>query len=195
MILIQNIFIDANVLSSEFQCNISACKGACCVEGDIGAPVLPSESKEMEGIVSEIEPFISRKGVQKIQSSGTSVYYEKEKTEGTPLLEDGACAYAVRDSNGIIQCGIEQAYGAGATQFKKPVSCELYPIRVERHPENGCYILKYDRWDICNPACSFGQLNSMPLYRFVKHGLVRRFGAEFYEILDQYAVSAGYVSV
>ncbi len=194
MILIQNIFIDPNVLSTEFQCNVSACKGACCVEGDIGAPVLPEESKEMSGIVSAIEPFISNKGVQKLKSFGTSVYYEKEKTEGTPLIDNGACAYAVRDSNGVILCGMEKAFLAGATSFKKPVSCELYPIRVEVHPENGCYILKYDKWDICNPACSFGQKNSMPLYRFVKNGLVRRFGAEFYEILDQYAISKGYVS-
>lgn len=194
MILIQNIFIDPNILSSQFQCNIAACKGACCIEGDIGAPVSPEESKEMAGIVSQIEPFISGKGVQKIQSFGTSVYYEKEKTEGTPLLNDGACAYAVRDNKGVVLCGIEQAYRSGAIQFKKPVSCELYPIRVEMHPENGCYQLKYDRWDICNPACSHGLKNQMPLYRFVKNGLIRRFGVEFYDMLDQYAVSAGYVS-
>ena len=194
MILIQNIFIDPNVLKAEFQCNISACKGACCVEGDIGAPLLPDESKEISGIVSEFKPFISSKGVQKIQSFGTSVYYEKEKTEGTPLLDNGACAYAVRSESGVLLCGMEQAYLAGATSFKKPVSCELYPIRVEKHPENGCFVLKYDQWDICSQACSFGQRNAIPLYRFVKNGLIRRFGEAFYDLLDQYAVSAGYVS-
>lgn len=194
MILIQNIFIDPNVLSTEFQCNIAACKGACCVEGDIGAPLLPDESKEIAGIVSDFKPFISGKGVQKIQTFGTSVFYEKEKTEGTPLLDNGACAYAIRNDAGALLCGIERAYLAGATSFKKPVSCELYPIRVEKHPENGCYVLKYDQWDICSPACSHGRRNAQPLYRFVKNGLIRRFGEAFYDLLDQYAISAGYVS-
>jgi hypothetical protein len=187
MLLIKNILIDSNVLSSEFQCNVSACQGKCCIEGDVGAPLESEEIFLLESIVSKIEPFLDRKGIQAVRSQGVSVYFKKEHVRGTPLLSSGRCAYAVQSDNGIYQCGIESAYLEGAIEFKKPISCELYPIRIEKNHENGFDQMVYDRWDICDSACSQGKRNKLPLYKFVSKALIRKYGQDFYEMLDQYA--------
>jgi hypothetical protein len=90
-------------------------------------------------------------------------------------------------ADGKAQCGIEQAWQEGTIEFRKPISCHLYPIRVKANPQTGFEILNYDRWDICSAACTKGKAAQLPVYRFVKEALIRKYGNEFYDALDQYA--------
>ena len=110
-------------------------------------------------------------------------FYEEPKEYGTSLIENGACAFIAYDERGIAKCGIEQAYLAGATDFQKPVSCHLYPVRVSKDPKVGFEALNYDKWDICSAACELGKKEQVPVYKFVKNGLIRKYGKAFYKEL------------
>ncbi len=179
-----------DVLTERFRCNLAACKGACCWEGDFGAPLDAEEIETLEKIYDDVKPFLRHEGIRAIEAQGLSVYYDDLKGFGTPLLPDGACAFLVFENNGTAKCGIERAFEAGATDFVKPVSCHLYPIRVAKNEELGFEALNYDRWDICSPACTAGKKDKIPLYRFVKTALVRKYGEAFYEELE---AAAGYL--
>ena len=184
MLIIQDILISDALLQEQFTCKLDACKGACCWEGDFGAPLEPSELETLRRIYPQVKPFLRPEGIAAIEENGLYTLFEQVDEYGTALLEDGACVYMTYDDNGIAQCGIEQAYKAGKTDYRKPISCHLYPVRVREHPESGFTALNYDQWDICSAACSLGKALQMPVYRFVKEGLVRKFGAAFYEELE-----------
>ena len=183
MLIVQNKIIEERVLRQAFVCNLNACKGACCWEGDYGAPVTAEERATLERIYEDIRPFLSEAGRAVIEREGTSVYYPKAKEYGTPLIDNAACAYLTYDDNGIAKCGIERAYEAGQTDFLKPISCHLYPIRTLTDRLTGMETLRYDEWDICSAACTLGKQLQMPVYRFVRNALVRKYGEEFYEEL------------
>lgn len=177
MIVIQNTVISDDVAENFFVCNLDACKGACCVEGDLGAPLELEELEILKNEYPKIEPFLTEAGKQAIAAQG--LYIEDwEGDYSTTTINDRECAYALYDERGILKCGIEQAYLAGATSFKKPISCHLYPIRVTKY--EGFEALNYDRWDICSPACSFGAKLGVPVYKFLQEPLERRYGAEWY---------------
>ena len=164
MLMIGDILISDDVVSEQFICNLDACKGACCWEGDYGAPLEQEELRTLERIYDDIRPFLSPAGRAVIESEGPYTYYEGDAQEfGTPLINNGPCAYMTYDENGVAQCGIERAYKAGATDFKKPISCHLYPIRVERHG---------------------AKKHQMPVYQFLKEALIRKYGEGFYHQLD-----------
>ncbi|MEO0340400.1 MAG: DUF3109 family protein, partial [Bacteroidota bacterium] len=156
MLIIQGKLVDQDIIASHFQCNLDACKGACCVEGDYGAPLADEEIQILEEIYPKIKSYLTQEGKAAIKEQGTSVYFKEPKEFGTPLVDGKACAYLTYTKNGIALCGIEKAYRDGIIDFKKPVSCELYPIRVNINASNGFEHLEYDRWDICNPACKMG---------------------------------------
>lgn len=183
MLIVQHKIIEERVLRQAFVCNLNACKGACCWEGDYGAPVTAEERATLERIYDDIKPFLTETGRAVIEREGTSVYYERAKEYGTPLIENAACAYLTYDDNGIAKCGIERAYEAGATDYLKPISCHLYPVRTEIDRLTGMETLRYDEWDICSAACTLGKQLQMPVYRFVRNALVRKYGEEFYEEL------------
>jgi hypothetical protein len=172
------------VVREHFLCNLNACKGACCWEGDFGAPLEKEEMYLLEEIYDKIGPFLRPEGRAAIEREGLYAYIEEAKEYATTLIDGGPCAYMTYDQNGIAQCGIEQAYNAGEIDFRKPVSCHLYPIRIERNPQSGFEVLQYDRWEICSAACSLGAKEQLPIYRFVKDALIRKYGAEFYEALE-----------
>lgn len=177
MIIIQNTVISDDVAENFFVCNLDACKGACCVEGDLGAPLELEELEILKNEYPKIEPFLTEAGKQAIAAQG--LYIEDwEGDYSTTTINDRECAYALYDERGILKCGIEQAYLAGATDFKKPISCHLYPIRVTKY--EGFEALNYDRWDICSPACSFGAKLGVPVYKFLREPLERKYGAEWY---------------
>jgi len=177
MIVIQNTVISDDVAEQFFVCNLDACKGACCVEGDLGAPLELEELEILQNEYPKIEPFLTEAGKQAIAAQG--LYIEDwEGDYSTTTINDRECAYALYDERGILKCGIEQAYLAGATSFKKPISCHLYPIRITKY--EGFEALNYDRWDICSPACSFGAKLGVPVYEFLKEPLIRKYGAEWY---------------
>ncbi|MCI4649603.1 DUF3109 family protein [Phaeodactylibacter sp.] len=185
MLMIGEILISDDVVNEQFICNLNACKGACCWEGDYGAPLEQEELRTLERIYDDIRPFLSPAGRAVIESEGPHTYYEGDAQEfGTPLIDNGPCAYMTYDEQGVAQCGIERAYKAGATDFKKPISCHLYPIRVVRHEATGMEALNYDRWDICSAACTLGKKHQMPVYQFLKEALIRKYGEDFYHQLD-----------
>lgn len=131
-----------------------------------------------------IKPFLSEAGKAVIEKEGKYKWFEEPKENGTPLIEGAACAYMNYNELGIAQCGIEQAHKAGATDFLKPISCHLYPIRVNKEEALSFEALNYDKWDICSAACSLGEKEQLPVYKFVKNAIIRKYGAAFYEELD-----------
>ena len=160
-----------------FVCNLEKCKGACCVEGDLGAPLEESELPILEEIYNKVKPYLTVGGVKAIERQGTYIL-DEDREYSTPTIEGKECAYAVYDEKGILKCGIEQAYLDGKTDFKKPISCHLYPIRATKYSEFEA--LNYDRWDICSPACDLGSSLNVPIYKFLKEPLIRKYGQQWY---------------
>jgi hypothetical protein len=177
MIIIQHTVISDDVRDNFFVCHLEACKGACCVEGDLGAPLEQAELAILEAEYQNIKPFLTAAGRQAIEEQGLYIK-DWEGDYSTTTINDRECAYALYDERGILKCGIEQAYLAGATTFKKPISCHLYPIRISNY--EGFEALNYDRWGICNPACSFGANLGVRVYQFLKEPLIRKYGEEWY---------------
>ena len=182
--MIGDVLISDDVIREQFLCNLAACKGACCWEGDLGAPLEPEERYTLERIFDEVKPFLSPAGLATIEEEGLYTCEEEAGTYATPLIGGGPCVYMVYDEQGIAKCGIEQAYNAGKTDFKKPLSCHLYPIRATVDERVGMQALNYDRWEICSAACELGRQQQLPVYRFLKEALIRKFGEDFYEELD-----------
>lgn len=189
MILIQDILVSEEVIKEEFACNLSACKGACCIEGDFGAPLLDKEVLLISQFLEDVMPYLPRKSQEFIRSKG---YYTENKESGyeTELMPDGACVFMGRNELGITYCGIEKAHLDGEIQFKKPISCHLYPVRVSNNRLTGFTAMNYDKWDICSTACTNGKKQEIKVYEFVKDALVRAYGEEFYEELA--AAAEGY---
>jgi hypothetical protein len=185
MIIIDEILVSDEVVEEAFACNLSACKGACCWEGDYGAPLEEEEKEILVEIFQEVRPFLREEGIRAIEENGPYTWYEKAEEYGTTLVEGGACAFLTYDKNGIAKCGIEKAYEEGATSFQKPISCHLYPIRIKQEPALGLEILNYDRWDICSAACEKGKAEKIPLYLFVKGALIRKYGVAFFKRLQE----------
>ncbi|GJM34883.1 MAG: hypothetical protein DHS20C18_38840 [Saprospiraceae bacterium] len=184
MIIVQDILISDDVVEEQFLCNLTSCKGACCWEGDFGAPLEPEEMATLEHIYDKVKPFLSPAGIAVIEAEGTYVYQQETQDYATPLIDGGPCAYMTYDKLGIAKCGIETAYKAEAIDFKKPISCHLYPIRISKSPESGFEALNYDRWDICSAACDLGKKEQLPVFQFLKEAIIRKYGPDFYEELE-----------
>lgn len=175
--------VSEDILEKEFVCNLTACKGACCIDGDAGAPLLKEETSILEEIYPKVKHLLRPEGVEAIETQGTWVI-DKDNELGTPLIDNKDCAYVIFKGDSAF-CGIEEAYNQGLVDWKKPVSCHLYPIRIKEF--SSFQAVNYDRWDICSPACSLGKELQVPVYKFVKEALIRRFGNEWYEELEQVA--------
>lgn len=173
--------VSEDVLEKEFVCNLSACKGICCVDGDAGAPVLEEEVAIMQKIYPTVKPFLRPEGIAAIEAQGTTVI-GTDGTLETPLIDNKDCAYVIYDGDTVL-CGIEQAYNQGLIDWKKPISCHLYPVRIKDFSEFAA--VNYDKWDICSDACSLGKELSVPVYKFVKEALIRRFGEDWYAELEK----------
>jgi hypothetical protein len=176
--------VSEEILERDFVCNLSACKGNCCIDGDAGAPLSAEETKIMEEIYPKVKPYLRPEGIAAIEAQGTWVKGEDGDFE-TTLIEGKDCAYVIFDGATSL-CGIEQAYNEGIVSWKKPVSCHLYPIRVKDFSEFTA--VNYDKWDICNDACTLGKELQVPVYKFVKEALVRKFGEDWYLELEKVAL-------
>lgn len=187
MLLIDEVLLSEDLFIQQFTCNLNACKGACCWEGDWGAPLDHEEIKILTDIREALRPFLTTAGNAIIDEVGPHVLYEENQTIGTPLIEGAACAYLTHDQNGIGQCGIEIAHRAGISDFIKPISCHLYPVRHTKIEHVDFEALNYERWEICGAACTLGESLKMPVFRFVKDALIRKFGSSFYEELERVA--------
>ena len=186
MIIIGNKLISEDLLDREFVCNLSACKGACCVEGDEGAPLEEQEHKILEEILPAVRPYLTEQGKKAIEEQGPHVPVKEGRA--TPLIENKECAYTVFE-NGIAKCGIEKAYQKGKVNFSKPISCHLYPIRVLKTAEFEA--LNFDKWDICAPACKHGGKLRVPVYKFLRPAIERKWGKGFYAELAEIAEAMG----
>ena len=183
MILVGKAVISDDIKDNFFVCDLEKCKGACCVEGDAGAPLETSETKILDDIYPRIKDYLSPAGRRVIEESGTWVS-DRCGDKVTPTIGNNeACAYAIVDEKGIMKCGIEQAYLDGKADFKKPISCHLYPIRISKYDDFEA--LNYERWDICDPACVLGGKLGVPIYKFVKEALIRKYGEAWYRELVQ----------
>ena len=177
--------VSEEILEKEFVCDLNACKGACCVEGDAGAPLEESELDDLKRNFEQIRPFLEKKGLEAIEERG--LYTTNELGEHETTLVDGKdCAYVVYDERNKALCGIEEAYNQGVVDFKKPVSCHLYPIRIRQYSEFAA--INYHKWEICDDACTLGKQLQVPVYQFVKQALIRKFGEKWYRELEEIAM-------
>jgi len=184
MIEIGKTVISQDVFNEEFVCNLSKCKGACCVEGDGGAPLEADEVELLRQIYPDVKPFLRTEGIAAIEAQGTSVT-DWDGEQVTPLVHGKECAYVIFDDQGITKCGIEKAWEQGAVAFRKPISCHLYPARITKYKEFDA--INYHRWEICSPACSLGKELHVPVYKFLKDSLVRKYGEAWYQELCEVA--------
>lgn len=183
MLVIDDKLVSEDLLQVQFVCDLEACKGACCVEGDLGAPLDPEELPILEEMYPMVQPYLSEKARRAIADQGKYVLQEDGHAT-TPLVNGRECAYAVF-KDGKALCGIEMAHQDGRTTFLKPISCHLYPVRVKNMVMLEMEALNYERWSICQPACKLGGRLRMPLYKFLKAPLTRKFGEAFYERLSE----------
>lgn len=184
MFQLNKTIVSEEILEKEFVCNLSACKGACCIDGDAGAPLDKSETEILKEIYPKVKPFLRSEGIAAIEAQGTFITTEDGEFE-TTLIEGKDCAYVIFDGKTAL-CGIEQAYNQGLIDWKKPVSCHLYPIRVKEYSDFAA--VNYHKWHICSDACSLGKELEVPVYKFVKEALVRKFGQQWYEELEKVAL-------
>lgn len=185
MVQIEDKLISEAIFSEEFVCNLTQCKGACCVEGDMGAPLEAHETKILEEIYPKIKPYLRAEAIAAIEEQGT---WERDPFDNdfvTPMVENKECAYVIFDPGGIAKCAIEKAYQDGVVDWIKPISCHLYPIRVKKY--SSFEAINYDQWSICSDACALGKELKVPVYQFLKNPLIRKYGEEFYAELDQVA--------
>jgi hypothetical protein len=173
--------VSTQIFERKFVCDLNACKGACCIEGDAGAPLTLEEIDILEEDLEAIKPYMRKEGIDAVEKTGV-FYMDQDNEAGTTLVNEKECAFVFFDNNGITKCAIEQAHKEGKTDFKKPISCHLYPIRVKQF--NDFTALNYDKWDICSPACACGESLNVPVYKFLKEPLIRAFGEEFFKELE-----------
>lgn len=179
---IDDKLISTEIFERKFVCDLNACKGACCVEGDNGAPLTLEEVDILEEIYDAVKPFMREEGIAAVEKTG--VFYMDEWNEpATTLVDNQECAFVYFDEKGITKCAIEQAHLAGKVDWKKPISCHLYPIRVSKLTNN--VALNYDEWNICKPACACGEQLNVPVYKFLKEPIIRAFGEEFYDDMEK----------
>ena len=185
MILIDDILVSDDVVEKKFICDLARCKGGCCEEGDAGAPLTEAELVELENNFQNIKPYLTEEGIKAIEEKGF-YHYSEEFGWVTTAIAGKMCAYGFRDENGIIKCGIEKAFIEGKINWKKPISCHLFPIKIKATDTHT--LVNYEpRKDLCKPACALGEQMKTPAYRFLKEALVRKFGEDFYEALDKIA--------
>lgn len=176
--------VSEEILENEFVCNLGACKGACCVEGEAGAPLEVAETEILADIYPKIKHLLTPKGIAAIEAQGTFIKGDDGDWE-TPLVNGKECAYVVFGNDGTALCALEEAQRQGITDWKKPISCHLYPVRIREYTE--LTAVNYHKWHICDDACSLGQELQVPIYKFVKEALIRKFGEDWYRELEEVA--------
>ena len=182
MIAIDNVLISDDVIEQHFVCDLSKCKGGCCVDGDTGAPITQEEAGIIEDIYPKIRHLLSPQAIALIEDEGTHAF-DDEYGLVTPTLNGGICVYGYYDEAGIVKCAMEHEYKLGNIDFKKPISCNLFPIRITEYDTYEA--MNYEpRKPMCRPACKLGKSLKVPVYQFLKEPLIRKYGEAFYEALD-----------
>lgn len=186
MVEIGRAIISRDILEKDFLCDLQKCKGACCIEGDSGAPVTPEEVILIEKIYPQLKKYLPEKHLNTINSMGFAVI-DSDGDLVTPLVDNRQCVYSFFNDQGILTCSIEKAFNDKMTNFRKPLSCHLFPVRITEYKRFDA--VNYEKLKICKPAIACGKVNRMPLYLFLKDPLIRKYGEEWYgelEIAAQY---------
>ena len=183
MIAINNILVSDLVVEEQFVCDLTKCKGGCCEDGDAGAPLEDDELNLLTQHYEKVKPYMTAEGIKEIERQGKYVY-DQEFGWVTPTVNGKICAYGYRDKQGIVKCAIEQAYNDEKIDWKKPISCHLFPIRIKKSKRGKNEYVNYEpREDLCAAACKLGKKLKVPAYVFLKDAIVRKYGVEFYETL------------
>ncbi len=181
MLQIQDTLVSLDLAERFFCCDIDACLGECCIEGDAGAPLTADERDTIDSLLPILTPRLLPSAVRRIEEEGTS-YLDEEGDLVTQIVEGRNCVFTSYAPGGVCQCAIECACSAGQTGgFRKPASCALYPVRLTRYPSFTA--VNYHRWDICRPAEKLGRKLGIRLYQFLRAPLIERFGQEWYDEL------------
>ncbi len=175
--------VSEDIIEKEFVCNLSVCKGKCCIDGEAGAPLEEEELKILLDIYPKVKPFLKAEGITAIEDQGLFITNEGEYE--TTLINEKECAYSIFDNNNTAKCGIEEAYNQGVIDWEKPISCHLYPVRIMEYSEFSA--VNYHKWPICDDACTLGKELQVPVYKFVKEALIRKFGKDWYTELEKVA--------
>ena len=184
MIAIDNILISDEIVQEQFVCDLNKCKGGCCVDGDAGAPLNKDELEKINDVYDAVLPYLAEENKKELERQGKYVY-DKEFGWVTPTIQSKVCVYGITDKMGIVKCGIEQAFNDGKVQWKKPISCHLFPIRIKQSRNKQTDYINYEpREDLCSAACTLGQKLKVPVYVFLKDALIRKYGETFYETLE-----------
>ncbi|TWP23883.1 DUF3109 family protein [Apibacter muscae] len=181
MIQIDDTLISLDLIQKEFVCNLNKCKGICCVEGDSGAPLDEDELSILDDVYDDVKPYLREEGRASIEKQGKYVV-DLDGDYVTPLIDDNECAYVIYDDKGIAKCAIEKAYEDGKINYKKPISCHLYPVRLQKL--KSYLAVNYDQWYICSDACTFGKELKVKVFQFLKEPLIRKFGKDWYLQLE-----------
>ncbi|HRS53142.1 MAG TPA: DUF3109 family protein [Bacteroidales bacterium] len=177
--------VDETIVSDDFaihcfKCDINKCKGACCIHGDAGAPLNKEELPILEKILPEVEPFLTKQGKEAIKKYGAWVQISDDEYV-TPLAESSECAYVYFSDNNIAMCAIEKAWSFRLIEFRKPISCHLYPARITQF--KNFIAINYHQWSICQEAVINGESKDIKLYEFLKEPFIRKFGINWYNKL------------
>jgi hypothetical protein len=186
MLEIGKALVSLDLVEEHFLCDLFKCKGACCVEGDSGAPLTEDEARKLEEILPLVEPYMTPEGKAVVGHQGTSVV-DSDGDTVTPLVNNRECAFTFKDERGIVKCAVEKAFLDGKTDFRKPVSCHLFPIRITEYKRFDA--VNYQELKICKPGRECGRGQKLPLYQFLKEPLIRKYGEKWYEQLS-YAAEA-----
>ena len=184
MIAIDNVLISDAIIEEQFVCDLNKCKGGCCVDGDAGAPLEDAELQELNAVYEAVLPYLNIESQQQLEKQGRYLF-NPEFGWVTPTINSKICVYGITDNDGIVKCGIEQAYNDGKIAWRKPISCHLFPIRIRqsRNKKNE-YVNYQPREDLCSAACSLGKKLKVPVYVFLKDAIIRKYGLTFYETLE-----------
>jgi len=185
MIIVGQTLVSEDLFDQHFVCDLAACKGACCVEGESGAPLDIDELLRIDENLEAVVPFMRAEGIEAMKQQGPYQVDDDGDFVTSLVGKHGACAFVTFDEKGIAKCALEQAYNDGKTSWKKPISCHLYPVRLAKLKEYTA--VNYHRWQVCEPACACGKSLKVPVYKFLKDPLTRRFGLDWYRELEEIA--------
>lgn len=183
MIQIGEQIVSLDIIEKEFCCDLSKCKGICCIEGDAGAPLTDAEVADYEKNIEKILPYLSEKNQSVLKEKGV-FYLDEEGEKVTMLVDNAECAF-VEHKDGILFCGIEHAFRDGKISVQKPISCHLYPIRC--HQYRDFEALNFHSWNVCSDAVCKGRNEQIKVYQFLKEPLIRKYGKEWYDELCEVA--------
>jgi Fe-S-cluster containining protein len=181
MLVIGDVLVSDDLVKEKFVCDLHACKGACCTEGDYGAPVEHQEMETIKIYLDVISKNLPPASQEYLKNHDGFTFYKDPGVWGTSCHEDGACVFLTKNELGISVCGIEKTWYEGKIPFQKPISCHLYPVRIALNEISGFEAWNYDQWDICSAACTKGKKEKVPLYQFVKDAIIRKKGQDFFD--------------